>query len=149
MHRLLKSKLFWLAAVYVCIFVVALVFAINTEPESEQPTEQATEQRQCTIKDITTHLKAGEGLVTNIRLLESSPEDVYWLGLSTNHELTSAEIEKIYEITGENPVRVHLSSTYHESLPLYIINCQLKYVCELYELDFISTINAASLSPSL
>ena len=51
MVKLAKSKIFWFAVAYACILAVALVFAINAEPESEHPI--------CTIEDITTHHKAG------------------------------------------------------------------------------------------
>ncbi len=88
MKRLIKSKLSWIAAAYVCIFVVALVFAINTEPESA-PCE-------CTLEDINNNEKFGAGVYSDA--VDKNISDQMALILYFDRELSHNEILQIEEL---------------------------------------------------
>jgi len=129
MHRLLKSKLFWLAAAYTCIFVVALVFAINAEPEAA-PCE-------CTLQDINNNEKFGGNVYTDA--MDKNASDQMFLFLYFDHELSDEEILQVEQIGLEINDDSWLPT---KTGGFYSAECTVENICRLACLDIVRRVTS-------
>jgi hypothetical protein len=129
MQRLLKSKLFWLAAVYVCIFVVALVFAINAEPE--------TAPCECTLEDIRGNEKFGGDVYFDAA--EKNISNQMTLFLYFDHELSDDEILQVEQIGLEINNDSWLPTQAGGS---YSAECIVENICRLACLDIVKRVTS-------
>jgi hypothetical protein len=126
MKRLIKSKIFWIASVYLCLTIVALTFAINTDKQSEH--------YECTLEDI---------------LSSDKVEDVYYAMVSNNLSLTDEIKLAIYFETKPNEdeilhieelgVNIYSSSWVPPVGPhpygLYLADCKIEDICKLIDFE--------------
>lgn len=131
MKRLLKSKMFWIAAAYVCIFVVALVFAINTEPEAA-PCE-------CTLEDIIHNEKFNTRVC--LHAMDKNASDQMSLFLYFDQELSDEEILQVEQIGLEINNDSWLPSQWGGGS--YGAKCKVENICKLACLDMVKKVTSA------
>jgi hypothetical protein len=137
MKRLIKSKLFWIAAAYVCIFVVALVFAINAEPEAAP-----CEEYNCSFLDILHNEKFNPNVYIDATYKNNlSDNDQMSLFLYFDHELSDDEILQVEQIG----LKINKDSWIPTESGdfFYGAKCPVKNICKLACLDIVKRVTSA------
>jgi len=129
MQKLLKSKLFWIAAVYVCMLVVALVFAVNAEPKAATC--------ECTLEDIYGNEKFGGGVDSDA--WHKNMSDQMKLFLYFDHELSDDEILQVEQIGLEINNDSWLPT---EAGGFYSAECIVENICRLACLDIVKRVTS-------
>jgi len=127
MQRLFKSKLFWLTTAYVCILVVALVFAINAEPE--------TATCECALEDIRSD---GKFVGVYSDAIHKSMSDQMHLFLYFDHALSNDEFLQIEQIGLEINNDSWLPT---ETGGFYSAECTIGNICKLACLDIVKSVS--------
>lgn len=128
MHRLVKSKLAWIALVYVCILVVALVFAINAG------------HYECTLDDIWNSPKVFPDVWNAAKSKE--PTDEIKLFLHFDQKPSEEEMQQL-EHNGFTVFNWSWTSPIGDiTTGFYMGECKVNDICKLDDLEFVVKITS-------